>query len=61
MEIDATLLAQAQTAKAAARKLASLPTGVTNAALENRCVNDAIIEWLSARRAGMNGCAAWRA
>ena len=38
MEIDATLLAQAQAAKAAARKLASLPTGVKNAALENIAV-----------------------
>jgi glutamate-5-semialdehyde dehydrogenase len=35
MEIDATLLAQAKAAKAAARKLAGLSTGVKNAALEN--------------------------
>jgi glutamate-5-semialdehyde dehydrogenase len=35
MEIDQTLLAQAQAAKAAARKLPGLPTGVKNEALEN--------------------------
>ena len=35
MEIDATLLAQAKAAKAAARNLASLSTSVKNAALEN--------------------------
>ena len=35
MEIDQTLLAQAKAAKAAARKLSSLSTGVKNAALEN--------------------------
>jgi glutamate-5-semialdehyde dehydrogenase len=35
LEIDATLLAQAKAAKAAARNLASLSTSVKNAALEN--------------------------
>ena len=35
IEIDATLLAQAKAAKAAARKLAGVSTGVKNAALEN--------------------------
>ncbi len=38
MEIDETLLAQAKAAKAAARKLPSLPTGVKNDALENIAV-----------------------